>query len=72
MGIGNQPSNQIDQEIGWTPMAGVLGLRNVFKLVKDGFHNGALAQEELFQPRQGARLHIFTQLGEVPGLSGTC
>ena len=43
MAIGDQPTDHIDEKIGWTPMATMFDLRDVFELVIDGFDDGSFA-----------------------------
>ena len=35
MGIGDETSQEVDSEVGWTAVAGVLDLRNVLELISD-------------------------------------
>ena len=46
MTIGDQPGEQINQEIDGTAMTRMFNLRNVFQLVIDRFDEGAFAQQE--------------------------
>ncbi len=43
VGIGNQAGDEIDGEVGRTPVPGVLELGDVLELIVDGFDNKALA-----------------------------
>ena len=58
MTIGNQPTDHIDEKIGWTPMATVFDLRDVFELVIDRFDDDPFAQEPLVRARDQAVFHI--------------
>ena len=35
MGVGDKAGQEVDGEVGRTPVAGVLDLRNVFELISD-------------------------------------
>lgn len=52
MAIGNQTGDNIEEGVNWTAMTRVFNLRNVFELVKHTFNDGALAQEQLVNPRE--------------------
>jgi hypothetical protein len=56
-------STEIDQEIEWATVAGMLNLRNVLALVVDGFNHGAVAQEQSIGVAPG--LIIFAELGDA-------
>ena len=43
MTVGDEASDQVDQEIDRAAMAGVLDLTDVFELIIDGLDDGALA-----------------------------
>ncbi len=43
MAVGDQPSDQVDQEVDRAAMARMLNLRDVFELVRDGLDDGAFA-----------------------------
>ncbi len=47
MAIGDQACNQVDQKVDGAAMAGMLDLRNVFELIRDGLDDHSFAQEEL-------------------------
>ncbi len=47
MTVRDQAAQQVDQEVRYTAMAGMLDRGYVLELVDNGFDNGALAQEEL-------------------------
>ncbi len=46
MAVGNEPGNQVDQEVDRAAVAGMLNLTDVFKLIIDGLNDGSFAQEE--------------------------
>ena len=50
MAIGNQATEEIDEEVGGAAMAGVFDLGDVFELVEDGLDNGPFAQYQLIRP----------------------
>jgi len=43
MAVGDQPCDQVDQEVDGAAMAGMLDLTDVFELISDGLDNGSLA-----------------------------
>ena len=47
MAVGNQATDQIDQKVNRTAMAGVFDLGDVLELVVDGFADGTFAQQQL-------------------------
>ena len=61
MTIGNEPCDQIHEEVDGTAMAGMLDLTDVFELVIDGLDDGSFAQEELVGPLEQAVVHLFAQ-----------
>ena len=50
MAIGNQATEEIDEEGGGAAMAGVFDLGDVFELVEDGLDTGPFAQYQLIRP----------------------
>jgi hypothetical protein len=62
--VSNQATEQVDTEIGKAAMTGVFNLGNVFQLVDDGFHDGALTLEQLISHLHQAILHGGFQLGD--------
>lgn len=46
MAVGDQPCDQVDQEVDGTAMARMLDLRDVFELICDGLDDGSFAQKE--------------------------
>lgn len=64
MAISNQTADEIDHEIGGTPMPSVFDLRNIFQLVNYRFNDGALSgQKFVGQPHQ-LIFHMPLGLGE--------
>ena len=45
MAIGNQPGDQVDQEVGWAAVAGMLNLRDILQLVVNRFDDGPLTKQ---------------------------
>lgn len=45
MTVGNQPRDQVDQEIDWAVMARVLELTDVFELIVDDLVDRSFAQK---------------------------
>ena len=43
MAVGDQPCDQVDQEVDGAAMAGVLNLTDVFELIIDGLDDGSFA-----------------------------
>ena len=43
MAVGNEPCDQIDQEVDGTAMTSMLDLADVLKLIIDGFNDRSLA-----------------------------
>jgi hypothetical protein len=60
MRVGNEATDEIDNEIGGTAMARMLNLRDIFQLINDG----AFAQEKLVGEGYEAVLHIFLEFGD--------
>ena len=44
MGVSDQASHEIDEEVGDTTVAGVLDLGDILELVVHGFYSGSLSQ----------------------------
>ncbi len=64
MAVGNQASDQIDEEIIDTAMARMFNLRNILKLVIDGFNDRALARQQFVFEQDQAVLHVFANHGD--------
>ena len=43
MAVGNEPCDQVDQEVDGTAMARMLDLTDIFELIVDGLDDGSLA-----------------------------
>jgi len=54
--VGDQATNEIDQEVDLAAMTGMFDLRDILKLVNDRFDDGTLMQQELIRQRDE---HIF-------------
>jgi len=59
MAEGNQPCDQVLQEVDETAMPGMFDLADVFELIIDGLDDSSLAQEQLVQPIKQAVVHLF-------------
>ena len=46
MAVGDQPCDQIDQEVDGTAMPGMLDLIYIFELISDGFDEGSCTEED--------------------------
>jgi hypothetical protein len=64
IGVGNQPSEKIDEEIEGTAMWRMFDLADVFELVIDGLNNGPFAQEYLVDELDEPILHILFCFGD--------
>ncbi len=60
--ISNEACDQIDQEVDGVAMTGLLDLRDVFELIRDGFDDGTFVQGEFVRPVEQTVVHLFTQL----------
>ena len=68
--ISDQASNNIDEEVDWTAMPGMLDLRNILELVDDTFNNGSFAQEKLVMQSDQTILHVLSQAGDELNTKG--
>ena len=64
MAVGDQPCDQIHEEVDRTAMAGMFDLTDVFELIVDGLDDGAFAEKELVRPLEQTVLHLFAQFGD--------
>ena len=64
MAVGDQPSNEVDQEIGRAAMAGMFDLADILELVVDGLNDGPLAQEQLVRDLHEPIAHVLAQPGD--------
>jgi hypothetical protein len=64
MAVSNEPSDQVDQEVDWATMAGMLDLADVFELIIDGLDDRPLAQEGFVRQREQAVVHLLAQFGD--------
>ncbi len=64
MAVSNQAAHQVDQEIGDAAMPRVFNLRNVLKLINDGFDNGPLSQQQFVAQRHQAIFHVAFEFGD--------
>ncbi len=62
--VGDEPSEQVDEEIVGTAMAGMLDLADVLELVVDALNDRSLAQQELVGGGEDPLAHILAQLGD--------
>ena len=61
MAVGNQPSDDIDESIGWTAVTGMFNLRNIFELINHAFNNGSLAQKQFVNQRHQTIFHVLLE-----------
>jgi len=59
MAVGNQPSDQVNQEVDGAAMTRMLDLRDVFELIGDGLDDGAFAKQEFVGPGKQTVVHLF-------------
>lgn len=71
MAIGNQATQEIDQEVDGTALARMFDLRNVFELGDNGFCNCRLAQQEFVHQRHQSILHVRTDRCDELDIEGT-
>jgi len=64
MAIGNQASKQIDNEVDWATMAGMLDLGDVLELVIDGLDDGTFAKQHDIVVCDQTALHVRAQEGD--------
>ena len=62
--VGDQAADQVDQEVGYTPVTGMFNLGNVLQLVVAGLNDGPLPQQQ-FVLRGIRRLCMFLRLGVI-------
>ena len=62
--VSHQPNYQINKEVKWTAMAGMLDLRDIFQLVVDCFNDRAFTQRKCIKQRQQLVFHVVTYLGD--------
>ena len=48
MAVSNEPSNQMDDKIGWAAVTRMLDLRNVLELVNDGLDDGPFTRASAY------------------------
>lgn len=66
MGIRGKPCEHIDEEISHTAVAGMLDLGDIFKLIVDGFDDGALAQQQLIDQWHELVFHVQNSYMDPP------
>jgi len=64
MTVGDKPCDQVDQKVDRAAMAGMLDLRDVFELIRDGLDDGAFAEQEFVRPVEQTVVHLFAQFGD--------
>jgi hypothetical protein len=64
MTVGDQPRQEVRQEIVGAAMAGMLDLADVLELVVDALDDRPLAQQELVGGGQNALAHVLAYLGD--------
>ena len=61
--VGDQPCQEVRQEIVRAAMAGVLDLADILELVVDALDNRPLAEQELVGRPQDPLAHVLADLG---------
>ena len=64
MAVGDQPCDQVDQEVDGAAMAGMLDLRDVFELISDRLDDGAFAEQKFVRPVEQTVVHLCAQFGD--------
>ena len=59
MAVGDQATEQVDQEVSHTALPGMFNLGNILQLVIDGFNNRPLPQQQLVPQGQRTLLHVL-------------
>ena len=70
MAISDQASDQIDEGIDRTAMAGMLDLRNVLELVNDTLDDGSFSQQQLVDQANETVLHVLPDPGDQLEVEG--
>ena len=55
MAVGDEATEEVDEEVAGAAVAGVFDLGDIFELIEDGFDNRACTPQELVRPK---RLHL--------------
>ena len=58
MAVGDEATEEIDEEVGGAAVAGVFDLGDIFELIEDGFDNRTFPQQELVRPHEEAGFHV--------------
>ena len=66
MTVGDQPRQEVDQEVEGTAMAGMLDLTDVLELVIDRLDQRPFAEQELVRQRHQQVAHVLAQFGNEP------
>lgn len=64
IGIGDQPGDEIDHEVGHTAMAGRFDLADVLELVVDRLDERTFAEQKLVRQGQETIGHVLAQFGD--------
>ena len=59
MSVSYQTSNQVNGEVGWTAVPGMLDLRDAFQLIIDGLDDEAFTEQKLISKRHKSGFHAF-------------
>jgi len=69
-GISDKPGHEIAEKVPETTMAGMFNLGNILELVRDGFDDGTLTQEQFVQVRQQFVVHVLFEFGNELQIMG--
>ena len=61
MSVSYQISDQVDGEVGWTAVPGMLDLRDVFQLIIAGLDDEAFMEQKLISKQHKSGFHIFAK-----------
>ena len=61
MAVSNQPSDEMDDKIGWAAVTRMLNLRDILDLVDDRLNDGPFAEQQLIGKEHEGILHILAQ-----------
>ena len=64
MAVGDEPAEEVNEEIVGTAVAGMLDLTDVFELVVDALDQGAFAEQQLVGGLQDLLTHVLAPLGD--------
>jgi hypothetical protein len=64
MAIGDQPAQEVDEEIVGAAVAGMLNLADILEFIVDALDDRPLAQEQFVEIRQGLGAHVLATFGD--------